>query len=333
VSVKAHKKPWRETPLHESSALSRAAGCRVFLKLENLQPSGSFKSRGIGHYMHRRLLEHPSPHTAHFYCSSGGNAGLACIHASKVFKRPCTIVVPTATSAGIIAKMRASGASKVIQYGANWKAADTFMHEAVMKGDDAIYVPPFDHPDIWAGHETMVEEIIDELYGEKPDAIICSVGGGGLLCGLIQGLDKRGWGHDIDILAMETIGADSLNTSIRKGEHITLPEITSLATTLGCVRVCDEAWEYAQRPNVHSIVLEDAEAAMGCWRLADDERLMVEMSCGVDVALCYDGRLKNALGKKLTKDSKVVVVLCGGSNVTVDLLNEYRRNFGYIEQK
>ncbi|RYC59047.1 hypothetical protein CHU98_g7157, partial [Xylaria longipes] len=65
-----------ETPCIPSPELSRAAGCNIYLKLENLQPSGSFKSRGIGRLMSESLLSSGTGR-AHFYCSSGGNAGLA----------------------------------------------------------------------------------------------------------------------------------------------------------------------------------------------------------------------------------------------------------------
>lgn len=70
---------------------------------------------------------------------------------------------------------------------------------------------------------------------------------------------------------------------------------------------------------------------MGCWRLADDERIMVELACGVNVALCYGGRLERALGRKVGREEKVVVVLCGGSGVTVDLLARWRREYAYLD--
>lgn len=72
---------------------------------------------------------------------------------------------------------------------------------------------------------------------------------------------------------------------------------------------------------------------MGCWRLADDERLMVEMACGVNVALCYDGRLEKVLGRKVRPEEKVVIVLCGGSNVTFDMLSKWKDEFGGVERK
>ncbi|KAK3077234.1 hypothetical protein LTS18_010854, partial [Coniosporium uncinatum] len=269
---------------------------RIHLKLESLQPSGSFKSRGIGNYLLSRLHEQASTSSssganAHFYSSSGGNAGLACVHASVALHRPCTVVVPLSTKPMMIAKLRAAGAREVVQYGASWKEADTHLREDILAKDEAgVYVPPFDHPDIWAGNASMVGEVREQLGGEQPDAVVCSVGGGGLFCGVMQGLQKAGW-EDVPVVAVETKGADSLSHALKAGELVTLPGISSLATSLGATRVAQQTFEYGKRGSVRSVVLEDAEAAMGCWRFADDERIMVEMACGVSLALCYDGRL------------------------------------------
>jgi L-serine/L-threonine ammonia-lyase len=232
----------------------------------------------------------------------------------------------------MIAKIRAAGATEVIQHGTSWKEADTYLREEILDplnnspDVEGIYCPPFDDPRIWDGNSTMIDEIAKQLPGHRaPDAVVCSVGGGGLFNGVIQGLDKAGW-SDVPVLAMETAGADSLNQSLKKGSHITLPGITSLATSLGAVRVSDRTYELAQRPNVKSVVLRDGEAAMGLSRLADDEKLLVELACGVSTAVCYDSRLKKLL-PGLKEDSKVVIVLCGGSNVTVEMVAEWRETF------
>ncbi|KAA6409206.1 MAG: L-serine ammonia-lyase [Lasallia pustulata] len=89
------KRPWISTPLIESAALSKAAGYRIFLKLENLQPAGSFKSRGIGNLVLQAA--HRSPHRSHlhFYSSSGRNAGLACTTAARSLSSPPPSSSPT----------------------------------------------------------------------------------------------------------------------------------------------------------------------------------------------------------------------------------------------
>jgi len=199
-------------------------------------------------------------------------------------------------------------------------------------GEAAIYAPPFDHPDIWCGNATVMHEIAAQMPSSPPDIVICSIGGGGLLNGIAQALEDLALASTTTVIGVETAGADSLAAAVRAGHLVTLPRITSQATSLGCARVTQTTLDVAQRANFRGVVLPDAEAAMGCWRLADDERIMVELACGVNVALCYDGRLERALGRKPRPDEKVVIVLCGGSNVTVDLLSEWRREYAYLEQ-
>merc|ERR1712014_423838 len=177
-------KPWRKTPLVESANLSKAAGCRIFLKLDLLQPSGSFKSRGIGAFILSTLQQSPNPEKIHFFSSSGGNAGLAAVTASKALGRPCTVVVPNSTKPMMIAKLKAAGASEVVQYGASWKEADTYMRDHVMKsangGTEAVSVHPFDADETRQGNSTVIEEIDDQLlemgegdYG--PDVLVAWV--------------------------------------------------------------------------------------------------------------------------------------------------------------
>jgi L-serine/L-threonine ammonia-lyase len=317
---------------------------RIFLKLETLQPSGSFKSRGIGHYCQVALARSTRPDAVHFYASSGGNAGLACVFAAKSLGCPSTVVVPHSTKPMMIAKIRAAGATQVIQEGKSLKEAIAHLQEVVMpeaqaRGEEAIYVPPFDHENVWRGNQTVFEEVAKQMADQgngEADVMACSVGGGGLLIGMLQGMAEAGW-WNTQVLAVETEGADSLSESLKMGELVALPGISSQATSLGAVKVADRAFELAQRHEaagrVRSVVLSDAEAAMGCWRFADDEKSLVELACGVNLALCYGGRLGKALGRKVKPDDKVVIIVCGGSNVTTAMVEGWRQEYGYLDDR
>ena len=231
----------------------------------------------------------------------------------------------------MISKLHSAGVTEVIQTGATWREADRYLREEILKKDEnGVYVPPFDHQGIWDGNSTLVEELREQV-GEF-EGLVCSVGGGGLFCGIMEGLEKYYSGEEIKVLALETAGAESLHKSLQAGHPILLDKISSIATSLGAPRVAERAFSLAQKSNVTSVVLEDGEAAMGCWRLADDERLLVEPACGVSVAVCYDGRLKKLI-PELNEESKVVVVVCGGSGVTFELLAEWRRKYGSIEEE
>ena len=88
--------------------------------------------RGIGNYILRRLEELPAGSQPHIFASSGGNAGLAAVHSARALNLNCTVVVPTATSALMVTKLRAAGAYDVISHGNAWKDADTYLREHVM---------------------------------------------------------------------------------------------------------------------------------------------------------------------------------------------------------
>ena len=84
-----------------------------------------------------------------------------------------------------------------------------------MKDDSVLYINPFDHPKIWTGHASMITELKADLKNVKPSLVVCSVGGGGLLAGILLGLSNENW-DDVPVLAMETYGAESLNAAMEK---------------------------------------------------------------------------------------------------------------------
>lgn len=246
----------------------------------------------------------------------------------------------------MISKLRAAGATDVIQHGASWVEADAHLKEVVKpaleaKGETCVYVPPFDHEKIWEGNSSMIDELVEQLGDSgAPDAIICSVGGGGLINGVVLGCDRAAqkggknaakWSQT-HIFAMETNGADSLATAVAQKEHITLPAITSIASTLGARRVAAKTYEYATtRPSlIHPIVLEDWEAARGVVWMADEMRMLVELANGVCIDFVRDQGPKGLRavaaqkGLVLTEKSRVLVVCCGGTAVTSDVLEVYR---------
>lgn len=264
----------------------------------------------------------------HFYCSSGGNAGLACATSAVALRRPATIVVPTTTSDLMKRKLLDLGVD-VVQTGKNLAAADYLRAELLAKDPDGVYVPPFDHPHVWEGASTIVAELRDQMDGPV-DALVCSVGSGGLFNGLMQGIERFPWsGAKPHVVCIETAGADSLNACLRAGAHVTLPEITSIATSLGCSRVSAETWRWIQALHAHSLVVSDADAAVSCVRFADDARHLVKVSCGAALAIVYRGDLRACLGCGLTDEwtRKNVVIICGGSGVTLDILDPYRREY------
>jgi L-serine/L-threonine ammonia-lyase len=301
------------TPLIESLPLSERTGKRIWLKMENAQPASSFKIRGIGLLCERGKRDG----VGRFVSSSGGNAGYAAAYAGRKLGVWTTVFVPETTPPDARNKIASQGA-EVRVAGSVWDEAD-LEARALAEKVDGLYISPFDHPLIWEGHATIVDEIAGDLAKEmdKPDAIVLSVGGGGLLCGVIEGLRRNGW-QDVAVIAVETEGTASLAVSLAQGRLVTLDRITGVATSLGAKTVAREAFERARQHPAQSVVVTDEEAIDACVRFADDHRCLVEPACGASLALAY-GRQES-----LARAESVVIVACGGMGITLDKIRQWR---------
>lgn len=304
------------TPLWESPGLSATLGAPVLLKMEALQPVGSFKARGMGAACQAGYQNG----ARQVISSSGGNAGYAVAYAGRQLGMAVTIVVPRTTSPRARELIRREGAV-VLEHGASWD--DAHQEALRLAGETGSrYVHPFDDPLVWQGHATMVAEMA--ATGIRPGSVVVSVGGGGLLCGLLQGMHQVGW-DDVPVLAVETKGADSFAQAVAAGRLVTLEEIRSLATTLGARTVAPAALAWTQRHEIIPWVVTDRQAVDGCLRFADDHRLLVEPACGAALAAVYDR------AAPLQNRSSVFVIVCGGAGVSRALLAEWDRRAGGAE--
>lgn len=302
---------YRPTPVLHSLALSAHTGKPVYLKMECWHAAGSFKIRGIG-----ALCEHFAARgSQRLISSSGGNAGYAVAFSAQRLAVPATIVVPETTAPEVRARMRELGA-EVIAHGVVWDTAHAYaLSLAAERGGD--YVHPFDDPIVWRGNASMIHELAQDLP-RAPEVIVVAVGGGGLFCGVMQGLREVGW-HGTRVIAAETEGAASLAAALSAQALVELPAITSIATTLGARKVAAQAFAYARESKVRSVVVSDRAAVEACLRFADDQRALVEPACGAALAVLYG---KHAA---LAQADDIAVIVCGGIGVTHAKLIEWQR--------
>lgn len=295
------------TPLLPSCAFAARPDSRVWLKMEALQPSGSFKLRGIGH----ACEIHAARGARRIVASSGGNAGLAAAHAARSLGLPALVVVPETTSERARALLAREGA-EVRVHGLSFQEANAHAHSLL--GPQDAFIHPFDDPLLWEGHASMIDEVA--ASGVRPDAVVLAVGGGGLLSGVVAGLRRQGW-DNVPVFAVETEGADSYARSLAAGERIELPAITSIATSLGARKVSEHAFELARSHPIVSVVVSDAEAVAACLCFMDEHRVVVEPACGAALALAWraDGQL--------AAFENVLVIVCGGSTATVAQLQAW----------
>jgi L-serine/L-threonine ammonia-lyase len=297
-----------ETPLLASRALAIQPGQTVWLKMEALQPPGSFKIRGMG----LACQTYAQRGARRFISSSGGNAGLAVAYAGRCLSIPVLVVVPETTSERAKALIRQQGA-EVRVHGPSWQEANALAQS--MLGPQDAFLHPFDDPLLWQGHASMVEEVA--RAGVKPDAVLLSVGGGGLLCGVVQGLREQGW-QDVPVIAVETLGADSLAQAMVSNQRIELPRIASIASSLGARQVCEQAFAWASgRHPVRSLVVSDKAAVAACLGFLDEHRVLVEPACGASLAALREA-------PEMFADYKnILVIVCGGATATLAQLQAW----------
>lgn len=309
-------------PLHIQTALlahpqlSVALGKQVWLKMENTQPSGSFKLRGIGLLCQRAVTNGAT----RLVCPSGGNAGFAAAFAGAALGVRTTVVVPETTSPVVIERIRAIGAEVVI-HGSAWHEANQIALQ-MCEQSGVLYIPPFDHPDIWDGNATLIDEAAVQAKnrGFDFDVVICAVGGGGLMSGILEGMHRNGMG-DCPLIAVETEGAASLHAAVSAGEPISLPAVTSIATSLNATRVADAAFNWTRKHTVLSVKLSDAQAVAACLSFANDMRTLVEPACGAALAVAYQ-RVP-----ALENFKRPLIVVCGGIGVSLDSLASWKKQF------
>lgn len=296
------------TPVLISRPLSKLTQKSIFLKMECYQPVGSFKIRGIG----RLCQEWVSQGKALLVSSSGGNAGYATAYAGRKLGVNVTVFLPSTSDQLFIDAIASEGATVII-HGDVWDQA----HQAALEYAQAHnggYVPPFDHPTIWEGHSTLVDEVVSSM--EKPETIVVSVGGGGLACGILKGLARHGW-NDVPLICVETQGSASFAAALKAKQLVTLPKIDTIATSLGAKRVSAEFFAWHQKHTLLSAVVSDHDCALACARFADDHRALVEPSCGAALSTIYNQH------PQCEPYHSILVIVCGGVGISLDKINTF----------
>ncbi|RDB23982.1 Serine dehydratase-like [Hypsizygus marmoreus] len=310
---------WQETPLIYSSQISGLLGVSAYLKLENLHPSHSFKYRGISLFAQKAREAHgPS---VHLIAASGGNAGLAAACAANALGVKCTVYIPAGAAPSTLDILLRQKA-EVIVTGRYYAEALEAASAAVEKESHAVMVPAYDHEIVWEGHGSMIKEISTQLQGTPPDAIFCSVGGGGMLGGIIVGCNAVGW-NNVPIVTLETVGSNCFYHSMScndgrfnsvdkvvpsdvevvydKANDVTLTRFNkftsrasgSLGASLPSARVVKMALE--REGAVCCASVPDEMSMQALLRFADDHKLLVELACSTTLVPAYNPALFNKL--------------------------------------
>lgn len=296
---------YHKTPLLQSHKIQAP---KVYYKMECHQPTGSFKIRG----MEALCRHHLAKGQRKFIASSGGNAGFSMAYVAKKLDAEIKVVVPQTTSTFMIEKIRNLGV-EVEVYGKVWDEAHQYTLQQA-KEQNAVYVSPFDDPLLWEGHASMIDECAQEM--PQPSKIVLSVGGGGLLCGVLEGVKRNQW-QDSEIIAVETFGAASFQQSIEKNRLVELDTIQTIASSLGAKKVAEQAFLQSKNFNVTPFLVSDEDTVRASIAFLNEYNALVEPACGA--ALSYP----ILQGKKLNKEDIILVIVCGGVSTSFEKLKEY----------
>ncbi|MCX5496146.1 pyridoxal-phosphate dependent enzyme [Kaistia dalseonensis] len=287
----------RRTPLIKADNLSTPiTTAELYLKLECLQVTGSFKARGATN----RLLATPERDLANgIVTASGGNHGVAVARTGKLAGVAATVFVPTNVSPSKVAKLKQWGATVEIignVFDDADKAARAYAREI-----GAVYFHPFADPLVMAGQGTLALEILDEL--PDVDTFLIAIGGGGLIGGM--GTAIRALRPQARIIGIEPVGCPTLKASLDAGHVVTIPKITSAVATMSCARTDERVFERVRAVVDDVVLVEDQamiEAARWLWF---ELGLAADLSGAAAVSALRDGLVS------VTPGEKVCALVCG----------------------
>lgn len=294
------------SPLVHSTYYSRKIGAEIYLKLESLQPTHSFKVRGA---MNAALALTAAERTRGIVTATGGNHGLALAYIAHVLDIPALIFVPESTSPDRQALIREFGAV-VIVHGRDWDDANDMAVEKAAV-ENLAFVHPFDDLRMIAGAATVVIELIEQLG--QLDLIVASIGGGGLVSGLLEAV--RHFSPGTRVVGVETVGTDSMFQSLQAAMPIELPAITSIVTSLAARRPGVLTYEIVSERISDLVTVTDYEAVTAALELLDQEKILVEPAAACCLAALQSGKISYGSGEKIG------VIMCGANITVMDLLN------------
>ncbi|AIO37568.1 ectoine utilization protein EutB [Burkholderia cenocepacia] len=288
------------TPLVASAALSERAGAPVYLKLETLQPTGSFKLRGAAN----ALAELAAQRVTRVVTASTGNHGRAVAHAALALGIDAAVCMSSLVPANKVDAVAALGARVVIA----GDSQDDAQAEArrLVRDEGYAYVPPFDDPWIIAGQATIGIEILEAL----PDAgtLVLPLSGGGLFSGVA--FAAKSIRPTIDAVGVTMTRGAAMHASLAAGRPVDVGEQPTLADSLGGGIGLDNRYTFDMtRALADDVVLLDEPAiARGIAHAYREERLVAEGAGAIGIAALLEERIA-----RRDRGGPIVVVVSGAN--------------------
>ncbi|MFW9848040.1 MAG: threonine ammonia-lyase [Candidatus Thorarchaeota archaeon] len=285
------------TRLDMSSTFSRMTGGEIYLKLENLQKTGSFKVRGAAYAM-SQLSDNEKK--AGVIAASAGNHAQGVAYAATRLGLKSTIVMPIFSPIAKIHATQGYGAD-VILHGATFDDALAHALETA-ENTGATFLHPFNDEDVIAGQGTIGLEILDEL----PDVEIVAipVGGGGISTGIAVAIKEQK--PDVEIYGAEASTAASMLASLKAGKVTTVTDLDTVCDGIAVKTVGEKPFRIAKELLAGSVSVEDLEVTRTLFLLLERAKIVVEPAGCVALSAFQHGKID-------VKGKKAVAVLSGGN--------------------
>ncbi|MFJ3385179.1 MULTISPECIES: threonine ammonia-lyase [unclassified Curtobacterium] len=290
----------RVTPMETSQFLAEVLGSPVHLKCENLQRTGAYKVRGA----YNRLAALTSEQRAKgVVAASAGNHAQGVALAARELGIPATIFTPVGVALPKLQATRHYGAEVVLRGHSVEEALSAAKDFAARTG--AVFIPPFDHPDVIAGQGTLGLEIVDQV--PDVDTVVVPIGGGGVISGIaiaVKGLAER-LGRPIRVIGVQAENAASYPDSLDAGEPVTITTSPTIADGIAVARPGELNFPIIRDLVDEIVTVSDDDVARALLVLLERAKLVVEAAGAVGVAAIMAGAVHDT--------GRTVVLLSGGN--------------------
>jgi len=294
------------SPCSKSETLSRLTGCEVYLKLENLQMTGSYKERGS---LNKILQLSDLQKAAGVITASAGNHAQGVAHAARLSGIEATIVMPETTPLSKIRGTQEFGAT-ILLHGGGYDEAYRKARE-LQKEKGCTFIHAFNDPHVIAGQGTIGLELLEQV--PDVDAVVVPVGGGGLIAGIATAV--KGIRSDVRVIGVEAERMPAMRASIKEGRVCPLPTINTLADGIAVANVGDHTLPIVQKLVSAIVTVNEEEIANAVMVLLEREKTLAEGAGAVGFAALYNRHVTDIV------DRKVVVIISGG-NIDMTLLSK-----------
>lgn len=294
----------RVTPVESSHYLAQVLGSPVLLKCENLQRTGAYKLRGAYNRLSKLTAEERARGVV---AASAGNHAQGVSFAARELGIKATIFMPIGVALPKLEATRAYGAEVVLtgtNFGETLEAAKAFAEET-----GAMFIPPYDHPDVIAGQASVGFEILEQV--PNVDTVLVPIGGGGLAAGVAAAvkLEAARLGRNVRVIGVQAANAAPYLPSLEAGKIVSVTPATTIADGIAVFTPGTLNFEMIREYVDNIVTVSEDDLARALVVLLERAKLVVEPAGAASVAAIISGALSNVVPNPGT----TVAILSGGN--------------------